>query len=174
MNKRAQIGMMVMIAIAIIVAIAIAVQVFNQQKELTSKLTTTNDTFNLTTLTCYTAEDQVNESNENCNITVTNEPTGWRQNHCPLTSVTVSNATDDALVLNTDYKLHASTGIVQMLNTSDTEKDALGQNVLVDYTWCAEGYNTDSGSRSIAATIGLFLVIALFIFVAGYVIKQIK
>jgi hypothetical protein len=161
MNKKgATIGLLIMIFIGVIVGIALFSASADQVAIGTTKATATDETTNLTT-SCYTAGGLVNESNANCNITVTNAPTGWKVTDCPLESVVVTNATGTALTLSTDYNLFASTGVVQMLNTAATNTTNLGENVLIDYSYCRDGYNKDSSSRTILNIILIFLAIAI-------------
>ena len=109
MNKKAEtLGWIIMIFIGVIVGIALFNASADNVAIATTKGTITDEITNLTAVSCYVG-NQVNESNSNCNITVTQAPTGWKITECPLESVTVSNATGTALVLNTDYNLYTST-----------------------------------------------------------------
>ncbi|MFW6225644.1 MAG: hypothetical protein ACOC3V_01630 [bacterium] len=167
MNKKAQfnLGIIILLAVGILFCMAIFEQVVDTQSELTDLKNVNDETTNLTTETCYTTNGWVNESDPDCNITVDNwYPSGdWRkgESSCYLSGVTVSNATDDDLTLSTDYRIDSDAGIIVMLNTSSTSKTNLGENVLVDYSYCGEGYNKDSSSRSIAGLISLFTALAI-------------
>lgn len=166
-NKKGQtqlLGMLLVVFAVIVVGLALLVPVFNTQAQMTDKQNAVDETTNLTSVGCYTAGGQVNESVAACNITVNGAPTGWKVTQCPLTNVVVTNNTGTVLTAETDYNVFASTGVIQMLNTSDTDSTSTGQNVKVDYTYCMDGYNVDSGSRSIARLIGLFTALALMAF----------
>jgi len=128
----------------------------------TQKAIVADETTDIST-SCLTDDGQVNTTNANCNITVTYAPTGWEQEDtdCYLSGVIVGNSTT-ALTLDTDYKLYASTGIVQLLNTTETTNTTFGNNLLVDYSYCGEGYMADSWGRSILNTnVGLFAIVLL-------------
>ena len=164
-NNKGQVGLYLIFAMLVIVVVGAAL--FNSSAAsvdiMTQKQTITDETTNLT-VSCY-ASGQVNESNSNCNITVDQwyDTGDWRasDSQCYLSSVTVSNATGTSLTLNTDYKLFTDTGIVQMLNTTDTNSTLLGENVLIDYSYCGEGYNKDSGSRAMARLILIFFAMII-------------
>ena len=166
-------GTIVLVMMGIFVCLAILPQIFNTQHQLTNKLSQTNDTANLTALECYTAgEGQVNTSSANCNVSVTNAPSGWKIADCPLDTLVVKNSSGDALTLTTDYTVNLSTGVVAFKNSSGGANVSAYDPVYFDYNYCADGYNKDSGSRGIARTIGLFAVLAMVIFVGYYGLKN--
>jgi len=172
-NKRGQmmggrLGVILMLFILIVVGIVFVEAIADNESKLTSKNSVDDETFNLTSNSCYTAGGEVNESNSNCNLTVENWYSDWRasESECYLSGVTVSNASDSELTADTDYVLYEDEGVIQMLNTTDTNSTNLGEDVLVDYEYCPYGYNVDSSSRSIASLITIFFVLALFVAVA--------
>lgn len=147
----------------IFVALALIQETFNQQTHMTTKNTGVD-----------TIDTTAAKLGEDYNVTVNlgpvaNVPTGWKIEECPLSGITVTNATGTALTVTTDYTLNVTTGVLNVLNTTAT-RNAFGpnNNSIVTYSFCEDGYNKDSGSRGIAGTIGLFAVIALFIIVAGF------
>jgi len=167
-------GKIIMLFIGIIVVVSAFVPtIFTTQNKMTDKQAINNESYNLTT-SCYTTGGEINESNSACNYTVENAPTGWEKNDpvCYISSVTVGNATDDPLTESTDYNLVADEGIIQILNTTDTTSSSTGELILVDYSYCEEGYNPDAASRSVASLIGLFAVLALLAFVIVVGIKE--
>lgn len=168
MNKKAQmsLGIIIVAFMGIIVGLALLNASAAEVSISTTKAEITDETTNLS-VSCYTAADEVNETEPNCNITVTNAPEGWKITECPIENVVVSNNTGTALTLNTDYNLFASTGIIQMLDTVDTNATGLGENVLIDYDYCRDGYNTQASSRTIINLVLLFLAIALMAFAYG-------
>ena len=171
-NKKgeASLGVIILTFIGIIVAIALLVPIFDTQAQMTT-LQSAVETTNLSANGCslvVVGGAEVNESVAACNLTAGAwYPTGdWRilDGQCALSSVVVANAAGDALVLDTDYELFASTGIIRMLNTTSTNESALGFNVVANYDYCAEGYNTSGSSRTMATLIGLFAALALMAF----------
>lgn len=155
----------------ILVVITVAlIGSLSTQTNLNTELTkVTDEPYNLTALSCYTAGGQVNQTNSNCNVTVTNAPTGWKQTDCVLTSLSITNNTGTALTLNTDYKVNTATGLIQFLNTTDTDSTSLGQVAKVDYSYCGDGYVTSSWGRSVlGVNIGL-LAVAILLAIAGVV-----
>ena len=182
MNKKgATVGEIVMMLIIVVVCIALFGTIINRQHEATSKLDVTNETRDLTA--CYGDPDdtgvfQVNESIAACNFTVNNwYPTGdWRASSsvCDIGSVTVSNGTNTAWTLSTDYNVYAGSGIIQMLNTTGvtgTENSA-GNNTFLTYDRCGEGYNKDSGARGVAKMWTIFAALIIFAGIIFYGIKN--
>ncbi len=106
---------------------------------------------------------EVNESNVASNITVTYAPSGWKINDCPLTNVVVENSsagTYTALSEGTDYNLFASTGIIQMLNTTKTDGGDFN-TTYVSYTYCGDDYLNSSWGRAVITTVPGFFALAL-------------
>ncbi len=171
-NKKGEMGIggIVLLFMGIIVALSLIGPIFDAQGQMTKLLTVTDESDTLST-SCMLdiggdIRFSVNESNSACNITANAwYPAGdWRrlESQCYISSVTVGNSTEN-FVANTDYKVFASEGIIQMLNTSDTQNGS-ANTTLSDYSYCGEGYNKSSSSRTIATLIGLFAALALMAF----------
>jgi hypothetical protein len=153
--------------IVVLLAVAFVTSIAGQTNNATTKLTVTDEAYNLTGIGCYSA-GQVNGTDPDCAITVAKAPTGWEQEDCGLTSVVVTNTTGTALTLDTDYTLSASTGVVTMKNTSSTVVAAMGNNVLIDYAYCGEGYVNSSWGRTIlGVNVGLFAIAILVAVLIG-------
>ncbi len=168
------VGAFVLIFIAI-VFIGIVGKMRNPQVNL---LSVSDEQANLQTLGCYTSNGQVNESNPVCNITVSNwySSEDWQlsKSQCYLKNVIVSNDTNTALTLNTDYKVYSNIGVIQMLNTTDTENSSstLSNNIVeTDYSYCDSGYLTSSADRSLANLWTTFMILAVMGILIGLVFK---
>lgn len=177
MNKKGQtnfnFGNLILIFMGVIVVTALLGQIFATQSSLTDKQPTRNETRTLTS--CYeTSQGQVATNNSNCNYTVRSSPSGWftgTDTQCALTSFSVTDRNGTVLVLNTDYTVNLSSGVVSYLNTTQTNSSSLGKKfntTLISYNYCMEGYNGDSSSRSIAGLIGLLSIIGFVIVVIGW------
>lgn len=170
MNKKGELttGGVVLIFVGIIVGIVLISAIAGYQNQVTALQSVTDETTDLSATGCLTSDGQVNESNSACNLTATHwyDSGDWRESEsqCYLSSVTVGNSTTD-LTSATDYNLYASSGLVQMLNTTETTNSSFGNDVLVDYSFCSEGYNKDGSSRSVAGLWTLFAALALVAFV---------
>jgi len=111
---------------------------------------------------------QVNGTNDpDCNITVNYVPTGWKRydgTNCHISEVVVQNYTrTDTLVSGTDYLLYAGTGIIQMLNTTDTDAVSLGNYSQVSYRYCGDDYLNQGWGRSTLNMVPGFFAIALLL-----------
>jgi hypothetical protein len=158
--------MLVLAFVTLIIGVVLISTVASEALGVTTKTNIADESTNLSTISCYTG-GEVNETLAACNITVTNNPTGWKSNDCPLTNVVVTNNTGTALVLDTDYNLFASTGIVKMLNTTDTTLAATAGVVKIDYTYCGDDYLNLSWARTFVNLIAGFFALALMLISVG-------
>lgn len=147
----------------------------------TQLATTSNEQSNLLTSGCYTAGGQVNESNPACNITVANwyDSDNWRLSEpvCYLSGVSVSNSTGTELTSGTDYIVYPSSGIIQFLNTTDTENTSstLSNNIVdTGYSYCGSNYLIHQSDRGLANLWVLFMIITLLGALIAIVLKMMK
>lgn len=157
MNNKGQTGLgaIFMVFIVLIVGIALISPIFNTQNQLTDKQSVSNQSVSV--VTAYVGANEVNESK---NYTIYSQ-SDWKVDSCPLTSVAVRNGAGTTLEADTDYTLYGSNGVFSLLNTSNTVPATGLNQTYVDYSYCADGYNTSGSSRSIAGLIGLFSALAL-------------
>ncbi len=112
---------------------------------------------------CYTGDNEVNESDSDCNITVTHAPSGWVSSEgLGISSVTVKNGTGTALTEDTDYVLFETQGLVQFLNTSDTD-DFTSNLTYIDYKYYPEDYLNLGWGRTLVNLVAGFFAIALLL-----------
>ena len=161
MNKRAQIGIgtLVLIFIGIIVGISLMGQVINDQYSLTNKLGVVDEEVSVADSKLAGSTD-INGTVELG--PVTNAPSGWKIEDCPLESITVTNASGTELTVTTDYTLSTTTGVLKIVNNSDTiDAFATDNTSLIDYSYCSDGYNKDAGSRGVARLFTLFMAMGI-------------
>lgn len=177
MENKNKLMMVIILAMIIFIGLAFAQSIVNSKAQQTDLLSLANETTNLT-VSCY-VDGEVNESDANCNLSAAQwyDTGDWRESEsqCYLSSVTVANSIGVALTEDTDYELFESTGIVRMLNTTDTNSTNLGENVLVGYSYCGEGYLTSSGDRGLAnlwVTMVILMILAAAIIVAYKLIND--
>lgn len=114
---------------------------------------------------------QVNEtdgqfSDGDCNITLSNAPTGWKSEECVLTDVVLTNNTGDLkYTLDTDYVLDTTNGVVSLINTTTTSHWLnLSNNTLVSYYYCPDSYVVSSWGRTILGTnVGIYAIAILLV-----------
>ena len=137
---------------------------------VTAKTIVSGESTDLATLVCIIGADvSVDETSSDCNITATNAPTSWKTIDCPLTSVVVYNNSAEnytALTEGTDYNEFASSGIIQMLNTTDTDGGDVN-TTYINYIYCKDGYMNLGWGRSITNLIAGFFAIALLLVSVG-------
>ncbi len=160
-NKKGEIniGTIVILFVGIIFAIALLAPIADTTSLMTKKQSVLNQTESV-----VLANVNANEANESINFTIFTQSV-WKQQSCALSSVTIRNGAGTSLVADTDYTLYAGAGVFSLLNTSLTVPQASFNLTHVDFTYCADGYNTSSGSRSIANLVIVFAVLALLGFV---------
>jgi len=175
-NKKGEANYLTIIIMALLIILlgmAFITSVANTKSLQTDKQSTVNETHSLTT--CYqgSADKSVNVSKSSCNFTVTNAPTDWKltSGECALGSVVITNGTASVvLVEGTDYDEFTQTGIIRMLNTSDTT--ALPANTtLTSYTYCADGYLQNSGDRGLANLWVTMMVLVILVSIAAIAYK---
>jgi len=159
---------LVVLAVAFLVAISDQTNVVTTKTSVASESHDTSAGLKLANILGldYTATHvQVNISNTGSNLTVTNAPTSWKTEDCPLTNVVVTNGSGTVYTLNTDYTLDAVNGKVALLNTTATQHLATESNsTLVSYTYCSNGYVNSSWGRSLlGVNIGLYAIAVLVI-----------
>ena len=161
LNKKGQmnIGVIIMLFIGIIVSIALLVPIADTTGLMTTKQETDNQS--ISTVTGYVDDDDVNES---INYSIYTQ-SAWKVIECPLTSVAIRNGAGTALVDDIDYTLDEDNGRFSLLNTTKTAPATALNLTYIDYTYCADGYNTSASSRSIANLILIFSTLAIFAFV---------
>lgn len=172
MEKDNTVKTLVTTFVVLLIALAFVLSIAGQTNNATQKTPVVGEAYNLSGIGCYQGGQVNGTSDPQCNITVTYAPTGWKVEDCPLTNVVVTNTTGTALTLNTDYKLFASAGLVQMLNTSSTVVAAMGNNVVMNYEYCGDGYLNSSWGRTVLNTnVGLFaLAILAVVLLAVYLL----
>jgi len=157
-NKKAQtLGVILMLFIGIIVGLVLVQPIFDEQDSMTQRQTITDEAIDISA-----ARLTSNNINESYEFEVAQAPSGWKSTHCPLTSVTYGNSSEDFTV-TTDYIITSATGNFTLVNSTaliDSDNDTL-----IDYTYCMDGYNVNSSSRTVAGLIGLFAVLGLMAFV---------
>lgn len=163
--------------VLILMGIAIIDSVANTKQSQTNLLTVSNESFSLTNCYMLNSSDKgwnINTSNANCNKTVSNWYTGtdWRlsDSQCYISSVTIKNGSSYTLVANTDYKLWASTGMIQFLNTGANMNNS-GNLSFATYSYCDSGYLQSSGDRGLANLWTTVMIIALLVGVAIVAMK---
>ncbi len=164
MNKKGElnIGGIVILFVGIVFALALLSPIADTIGLMQNKQEITNQT--VSTVTGYLSANEVNES---INYSVKTQ-SAWKVIDCPLGSVVVRNAPGTILVLDTDYTLDANNGLYSLLNTSDTRPLTALNLTYVDYNYCADGYNKDTGSRSM---LGLILLFSSLI-ILGFVLEK--
>ncbi len=172
MNKKGETNnnnamVVILLAITIIIGMTLLGSIANSQALISEKRVVTNESDSLDS--CYatnTTKAQIDATKSACNFTLDNAPTGWRlsDGQCALGSVVVTNSSGIALVDGTDYNMYPQTGILQMLNSSNTNSTFMSGNyTLLAYNFCHEGYLQNTGDRALIKLIVTFLSIVLLI-----------
>lgn len=176
-NKKGEItiGHVFLLFIGIIVGIIFIGVIVNSAAPMNTKQTSTNESSNLSALGCYitTAQGEVQTNDTRCNITLTSNPPRYNFNgNCPNSGLTIKNTSGFSYVANTDYIFYSNIGVIDLQNTTATNRSSGAEQLFASYTFCPYGYNVDSGSRSIIPLIGLFSAFALLAFVLYYAWKE--
>jgi len=171
--------------VALLIGVVLIGTIASSTNAVTEKTIASAETTNLYGNGCWHVSSSVGQVNGtedvNCNITVTNAPTGWRTESaegCGIGSVIVTNSSGNALTVDTDYRVFAYSGIIQMLNTTKTSSAATGlgplNTTLVYYDYCGTDYVNSSFGRSATDLIAGFFALALLIVSVGLFYQVLK
>ena len=116
--------------------------------------------------------------NETAVYTLTNAPSGWKTEQCPLTSFVLTNGSD-ALTDTTDYIVDLSAGTYTLVDNADTNESGVYQlydlnTTYASYYYCGNDYLAASWGRSLLNLVPGFFVLAILIgaaFVIFYILK---
>jgi len=123
----------------IIVGIVLIASVANGSALVTSKANVVNETIDISTARLtHDAENNINTSALN-NFTLTNYPTTWKTTDCPITSFIWHNGTSADFTISTDYNFYASSGILEILNSTYTVNSTTN-TTYASYTYCPDEY----------------------------------
>lgn len=89
---------------------------------------------------------------------VTHSPTGWQLQDCPLTGISIVNATNTALTKDTHYTFYPANGTWYLKGvTVNTTHFNANNNSYVSYTYCGDDYLSQSWGRGVMGiTTGMF------------------
>jgi len=152
--KTGLIGAMLGLFIGIVFVMAIIPAIADQTGAMLTKSIITNESLDISS-----AWDEGGAGlNSSITFTVTDEPSGWKITGCPLTDVAWGNATQ-VFTLTTDYSVSDSTGVMTIVPTAIM--NGSGNDTVVSYTGCRDGYLTDSGSKGVTSLILIFSGLAI-------------
>lgn len=95
---------------------------------------------------------------------VSNVPTGWKLNDCPIASFSMKNQTSVDATVTTDYVVFLNNGTLFLKNTTRFVGDdcaASSNATTLSYTHCADGYMNIAWGRSILNLVAGFFALAL-------------
>ncbi len=142
----------------LIVGIVLISAVANGSDLVTGKVEVENEAIDLS---AARTQDGASINITTSNYTIANVPISWKVTDCPPDAVTYGNTTED-WISGTDYEFYASTGTLQILNTSTTAVDAIGGNsTLLGYQYCPDAYINIAWGRSVINLVAGFFALAI-------------
>lgn len=139
----------------IILGLALIAAVANGSALVTSKTNVVDEAIDISTARNASGGINITASN----FTITNVPTGWKVDECPISSVTYGNATED-YTDTTDYNFYASSGILQVLESAEAN-DNNDNTTLIDYTYCPDAYVNLAWGRTVLNLVAGFFALAI-------------
>lgn len=160
-NKKGALGIggIVLLFIGIVFGLALLTPIADTVGGMTNKQVASNVTTSI--VSAFGGDNNVSEE---VNFTLYTQ-SAWKQVDCPLSSVVIRNGAGTVLTDATDYTIDRATGIYTLGNTSNTVPATSLNITYADYTYCLDGYNKDSGSRSMLTLILVFTAMILLGFV---------
>ncbi len=151
--------------VALIIGIVLVAQVADIGLEVTAKSNKFNDTISSNIAGAWDAGESINESYV---YTVTNNPTSWKVEDCPLTNIILNNNSGDTFTETTDYVFTAASGTYTLVNTSTVIAIVNSDNqTQVSYTYCGDDYlNLGWGITVINLVPGFFALALLLVSIA--------
>ena len=101
--------------------------------------------------------------------TVTNRPTGWKAESCPLTAFSLSNTSGSVLTVDTDYRVYLANGTFTLVSpiTAEATLALYPTNTSnVAYQYCGDDYMQGWGGTILDLIPGFF-ALAILIFSVG-------
>ncbi len=108
--------------------------------------------------------------NESKVFTVTYSPV--TTSNLSLVSLTMTNQSGTAAVLNTDYKVNLTNGQITFLNSSLWQVPESTNTSLINYNYYSGSYVKDTASRSIFSLIDFMSAIGVLLVVVGYLYRN--
>ena len=171
-KEKSSIGIIITVAIAVLIGV-ILVQIVADQTVAKTQLLAITDTIDVNSAVVGTT----NRTKQSVIFTVTNPPTTWRQDLCPLTSVTIKNVSGATLAETTGWVMDKSAGKFYMVNGSVawTSFSGATNTTTVSYTYCPDEYINEGWQRTVLNLVPGFFVLAILMgvaFVIFYIMKK--
>lgn len=167
MVEKSTIGLLIAAFIGIVFATALLPTIADQTGVMTTKSNVGNESVDIS---AAWDPDGLGYNNSVA-FTVSEFPEGWKINSCPISSFVLKNDSV-TFTVTTDYVVTASAGTFTLVPTAAV--NGSGNDTLIDYVHCRDGYVTDSATKSIVALIVLFAGLAMLIFVVVRVMVSLK
>jgi len=129
----------------------------------------TNDTTSKTSIRneSITIDKNVTDVNLTYVYQLAQSPSGWQLEDCPLTSLVLTNTTDNTRwTLTTDYTVNLANGTLLLKNTTATRLTA-NNLTYANYEYCSDDYLNSSWGRTMVNLIAGFFAIALLLVSIG-------
>jgi len=138
-----------------------------QQLAVTDKSVVTSETHNvLPTILTGRNETSVNES---IVYTITEAPTSWKVDDCPITNFVLANSSGSAFTDTTDYVFTEAAGTFTLVNSATTiaTLPVADNNTVASYTYCGDDYMNLSWGRTGINLVAGFFAIAMLMTALG-------
>ena len=157
-------GKMIAAFVLLIIGIVLLAQIADMGQDVTEKTQSGTETFALAT-----NGSQLNITGmENADQTISNVPTSWKIDDCPITDFVLKNASGSEVVEDTDYVFDEATGVFSLTKTLLTNSTFYPINVsLATYTYCGDDYMNLSWGRTGINLVPGFFAIALLLMSVG-------
>ncbi len=145
--------------VLLIIGIVLVAQVATIGLEVTGKVGKINDSV-ISPAAGYAGGGEMNTSYVH---TVTNNPTSWKVDDCPLTNIILTNSSGYTYAETTDYVFTDSTGTFTLVSTKEVNSSLISDNATyVSYVYCGDDYmNLGWGRTGINLVPGFFALALL-------------
>ena len=147
--------------VLIIIGTSLIDPVSTEEQLRTQTIRVVNETIDITAARGVTAAD--GGVQETVNLTITNAPTGWKQQDCVITGFVYRNQSGGTMTLATHYYFSTFDGKLQLISQADINaSDITNANITAgDYSYCSDGYLKSTWARTVMNLVPGFFALAL-------------
>ena len=171
MESKQTLGLVFLFFVGVIVVLALMPTIAQSVKVMTDTANVYNESDDWTS--SLLANETGHVANWSYNFTVSNTPTGWNANNCPLSSFTLTMTNGTLLTEDTDYYWYPYEGKFSLLNSGQVNATIALDNIsYASFSFCPDGYVGSSGGRVVANLILIMAALGLLGYSVWFVVQK--
>jgi len=160
-------GKLILAFVTLLLGVVLISSIATQTEAVTSYLRVNNETHNVLG-TIATGRNNT-DINATITYTLTNAPTSWKRDDCPITGFILTNKTGGVFTSGTDYTLTGSAGTYTLVNsaTAVANLPTVSNNTYANYDYCGDDYMNSSWGRTGIDLVAGFFALGILIISVG-------